>query len=173
MDDVKVGRRRVLKGALAAGGLFLPLPYAELWAGAHATAPSRVLVANGEIPLDQFIARHPLEILGKDVYWAFGAQLPFLFKILSIRTALSIQAHPDKESARALHTRDPLHYPDSNHKPEIAIALKPTQFLYGFRPAMEIQKAMEEVPELYALTAEGTGRKEVTATGKEIGRAHV
>jgi mannose-6-phosphate isomerase len=39
--------------------------------------------------------------------------------------ALSIQAHPDKENARRLHAEDPQHYPDDNHKPELAIALTP------------------------------------------------
>ena len=33
--------------------------------------------------------------------------LPYLFKILSVRTALSIQAHPDKALARKLHGARP------------------------------------------------------------------
>ena len=61
-------------------------------------------------------------LLGRKVFDHFG-DLPFLFKVLSVRTALSIQAHPTKEVAAALHDRDPAHYPDNNHKPEMAIAL--------------------------------------------------
>ncbi len=35
------------------------------------------------------------------------------------------QAHPDKALAEQLHARDPEHYLDANHKPEMAIALTP------------------------------------------------
>ena len=57
----------------------------------------------------------------------FGAELPLLLKILSIRTALSIQAHPDKALAELLFARDPKNYPDDNHKPEMIIALNEMQ----------------------------------------------
>ena len=33
--------------------------------------------------------------------------MPFLLKVLSVAKALSIQAHPDKELAQALHTERP------------------------------------------------------------------
>ena len=46
-------------------------------------------------------------------------------KVLSVAKALSIQAHPDKALAARLHAQDPAHYPDANHKPEMAIALTP------------------------------------------------
>jgi len=59
-----------------------------------------------------------------------------LFKVLSVRTALSIQAHPHKELAEQLHISFPDKYKDPNHKPEIAIALA-DDFLacYGFASA--------------------------------------
>ena len=41
----------------------------------------------------------------------FGEKLPFLFKVLSIRKALSIQAHPNKKLAEKLHAKDPKNYP--------------------------------------------------------------
>lgn len=41
----------------------------------------------------------------------YGGRLPFLFKVLSIRKALSIQAHPNKKLAEKLHARDPRNYP--------------------------------------------------------------
>ena len=44
------------------------------------------------------------------------AGLPYLFKILSVRTALSIQAHPDKQLAQKLHGLRPDLYKDDNHK---------------------------------------------------------
>lgn len=45
--------------------------------------------------LGQWIAAHP-DCLGTKVREAFNNQLPFLFKVLSVRLALSVQAHPDK-----------------------------------------------------------------------------
>ena len=77
--------------------------------------------------------------------------LPFLFKVLSVRTALSIQAHPDKALAAVLHRRAPDLYPDANHKPEMAIALTPMEALMGFRPLAEIAEDLEQVPELSGL----------------------
>lgn len=78
--------------------------------------------------------------------------LPFLFKVLSINQALSIQAHPNKSLARILHQKDPKNYPDSNHKPEMLIAIS-EQFdaMCGFRPADEISKNFELYPELVDL----------------------
>lgn len=42
-----------------------------------------------------------------------------------------------------LHNSDPAHYPDSNHKPEMAIALSDFQLLSGFRPSHEICENIE------------------------------
>lgn len=67
-----------------------------------------------------------------------GNDLPFLFKVLSVRTALSIQAHPDLELAKKLHAADPKNYKDDNHKPEMAIALGDFEALCGFRRAEKI-----------------------------------
>lgn len=66
------------------------------------------------------------------------APLSFLFKVLSVRTALSIQVHPNKEQAERLHKERPDVYKDDNHKPELAIALTPFLALCGFRPRDEI-----------------------------------
>lgn len=52
--------------------------------------------------------------------------------MLSIKKALSIQAHPDKELARALHKSQPSLYKDDNHKPELALALTEFEALCGF-----------------------------------------
>ena len=47
--------------------------------------------------------------------------------------ALSIQAHPDKKLAEALHALRPSIYKeDDNHKPEMAIAITEFRVLYGF-----------------------------------------
>lgn len=70
--------------------------------------------------LGDWITQKP-SVLGTDVYQKFGANLPFLFKVLSVNKSLSIQAHPTKEHAEILHQERPDVYPDPNHKPEMAI----------------------------------------------------
>lgn len=68
-------------------------PYAELWMGTHPNGPSRI--AETGKSLSDFINEHP-ECLGQKSINEFGHQLPFLFKVLSVAKALSIQAHPNK-----------------------------------------------------------------------------
>jgi len=46
---------------------------------------------------------------------------------------LAKKAHPDKDVAARLHADNPQAYADSNHKPEMAIALTPLQAMCGFR----------------------------------------
>lgn len=104
--------------------------------GTHPNGPSSVKMESGEeVPLR--------EVLGRD--------LPFLFKILSVRKALSIQAHPDKHLAQRLHQQFPNLYKDPNHKPEIAIALTPFEALCGFRPIDEILLMTKKYPEFASL----------------------
>jgi mannose-6-phosphate isomerase len=74
--------------------------------GTHPTVPSRT--AHGT--LQAYLEQHP-EFIGKSVAAKFpdaaSGQLPFLFKVLSIGTALSIQSHPDKELAGRLFAERP------------------------------------------------------------------
>jgi len=67
-----------------------------------------------------------------------------LFKVLSIETALSIQAHPDKKLAEELYQKFPDVYKDDNHKPEMAIALTPFSALCGFKPFDKMKNSIEE-----------------------------
>ena len=46
--------------------------------------------------------------------------------------ALSIQAHPDRDLAAALHALRPATYRDANHKPEMAVAVTEFHALCGF-----------------------------------------
>ena len=78
-----------------------PQPEAELWMGAHPGAPSEVRCDEDWIPLGEWIRRDPEAVLGEAVVRRFGAELPFLFKVLAPVRALSIQTHPDAEQARA------------------------------------------------------------------------
>jgi len=76
--------------------------------GTHPSTPSIVKEVNK--PLADILAANP-SLIGAKVAQKFGeGQLPFLFKILSIHKALSIQAHPDKALAKELHARDPKNY---------------------------------------------------------------
>ncbi|KAJ4443892.1 hypothetical protein ANN_05679 [Periplaneta americana] len=122
--------------------------YAELWMGTHSNGPS-VLKGSSQ-KLSEWIKAHP-ESLGEFVIQKFGINLPFLFKVLSVNQALSIQAHPDKKHAEQLHMENPDVYKDPNHKPELAIALTPFEALCGFRPIEEIKHFLE-APDIFLST---------------------
>ena len=123
-------------------------PEAELWMGAHPSAPSRVQTDGGDVALDAWIARDPGGVLGAGVARRFDGRLPFLLKVLAVDRPLSIQAHPDLAQARAGFAREneagipldaPLRcYRDENHKPELICALTPFRALNRFRETTEI-----------------------------------
>jgi len=121
-------------------------PYAELWMGTHPNGPS-VLKGIDSPTLADFIAKNP-SMLGEESRKIFGDQLPFLFKVLSVNKALSIQAHPNKKHAEQLHKDHPDIYKDPNHKPEMAIALTDFEGLCGFRPLSQIQANLKAVPQI-------------------------
>lgn len=133
---------------LVPAGSELPQHCAELWIGAHPIAPAIAKTVLGLLPLTDLIAAAPQELLGAHVTARFGEQLPFLFKVLSIAQPLSIQLHPDRGQAARLHAHDPVHYPDTNHKPELAIPISEVEMLYGFRPIPEIRGVLLRSPEL-------------------------
>uniref|UniRef100_A0A8C0MWJ0 Mannose-6-phosphate isomerase n=1 Tax=Canis lupus familiaris TaxID=9615 RepID=A0A8C0MWJ0_CANLF len=126
-------------------------PYAELWMGSHPRGDAKILDDRiSQKTLGQWIAENQ-DCLGSKVKDMFHGKLPFLFKVLSVETALSIQAHPNKELAEKLHLQAPQHYPDANHKPEMAVALTSFQGLCGFRPVEEILTFLTKVPEFQFL----------------------
>ncbi|MGC9347168.1 MAG: mannose-6-phosphate isomerase, class I, partial [Anaerolineae bacterium] len=147
------------------------VPYAELWMGAHPKAPSAIEADGGEtVPLDAWIAAHPHELLGQEVAERFG-QLPFLFKVLSAGQSLSIQAHPTKAQAEALHEKDLEHYPDDNHKPEIAVTLDHLTALMGFKPLEELAAVLEDYPEMATFVGTAVAdrvRDGVSANGEAL-----
>jgi mannose-6-phosphate isomerase len=128
-------------------------PWAELWMGAHSGSPSRVILPEGAVGLDELIASDPCRYLGKTAADKFGA-LPFLFKLLAAEKPLSIQAHPNLAQAQEGFAREnragvPLdapnrNYKDSNHKPEIICALTPFTGMCGFREPAEIRRLLAE-----------------------------
>ena len=97
--------------------------------GTHPSNPSKDL-DTGRTLLD--LCGENQMLLSQPVSAKYGEKLPFLFKVLSINKALSIQAHPNKKLAEQLHARDPKNYPDDNHKPEMAIAITPFEGSVGF-----------------------------------------
>ena len=74
--------------------------------------------------------------------------------MLSVASALSIQAHPDKRLAEKLHAERPHVYKDANHKPEMAVALSVFEALSGFVTAAELAEALTSVPELRVTVGE-------------------
>ncbi|WP_344174852.1 mannose-6-phosphate isomerase, class I [Kribbella lupini] len=116
-------------------------PQAELWMGAHESAPS--VLPSGESLYD-VVSAAPSSVLGEETAERFDGRFPFLAKILAAAQPLSIQAHPSPEQAVDGYRRDEeagiprdaadRNYKDSWPKPEILIALEPFDALVGFRP---------------------------------------
>ena len=132
-DWGKIGEKSVVYDLLRSGGLDQldpQTPYAELWMGDHDKAPSLCLE-------------------GKRICDICCEKLPFLFKVLSVNKPLSIQVHPSKDLAGKFHNMDPTNFPDSNHKPEMAIFIHNSVLLCGFRPYEDIISFLRAFPEFY------------------------
>ncbi|KAK4539618.1 Mannose-6-phosphate isomerase [Oleoguttula mirabilis] len=140
-------------------------PYAELWMGTHPSNPSKD-VTTGRTLLD--LVQDNQALMSQEVAERYQQKLPFLFKVLSINKALSIQAHPNKKLAEQLHKKDSKNYPDDNHKPEMTIAITPFDGLCGFRPLNEIAHFLQHVPSLRAMVGEEEAKKfEEAVRGQE------
>ncbi|RYO96735.1 hypothetical protein DL765_011505 [Monosporascus sp. GIB2] len=118
--------------------------YSEMWFGDYPDYPARKL-DTGEL-LKDVLQQHKEELLGKKIIEKFGAQLPYLPKILSIAKALPLQIHPNKELASKLHQKDPENFTDPNHKPEIALALGKFEVFAGFKPLSHIEPLFKLEP---------------------------
>jgi mannose-6-phosphate isomerase len=126
-------------------------PQAELWLGAHPLAPSLV---DGK-PLDELIAADPQGIVGAKPVAAFGPSLPYLIKIIAAERPLSLQAHPSRAQAEEGFAReegrgipaDAPHrtYRDRWPKPEVLVALQPTEALWGFREPAETYDLFQQL----------------------------
>ncbi|CDY11497.1 BnaA09g40630D [Brassica napus] len=125
-------------------------PYAELWMGTHESGPSYLEDDADGVTLRSWIAENP-EALGDRVLEKWGCDLPFLFKVLSVGRALSIQSHPDKVLAKKLHKAHPNLYKDDNHKPEMALAYTQFEALCGFIPLQELKSVIRAIPEIEEL----------------------
>ena len=120
--------------------------------GTHPSGPSYAVAPDGEeILLSELLKQSPEYSGTMSVIAKYGADLPFLFKVLSINEPLSIQSHPNKELAKELHAMDPKNYPDENHKPEMAIALTEMELLCSFRPHEQILESIMNHSELSSI----------------------
>jgi mannose-6-phosphate isomerase len=154
------------------------VPFAEYWLGAHAGGSALLEEVDGGkdylkfgltragflvkdvkdgFPLNEYLMEQPAERLGGYTAERFG-RLPYLLKILDVKDMLSIQVHPTKAVAElefaaenrrgvALNAPD-RNYKDDNHKPELMTALSEFWLLHGFKPEEELQRILQDVPEL-------------------------
>lgn len=137
-------------------------PQAEMWMGAHPAGCSEIEIGSDSVSLLEAIAQSPASVLGARTVEKFG-QLPFLLKILSAETALSIQVHPDRHQAEEGYAqqgnRAGEDYNDANHKPELVYAITPFMAMNGFRPFQETVNHFLRLnaPELMPALAEFRG----------------
>lgn len=155
------GSRRVL-AELQGRAAPSDTPEAELWMGAHSSAPSRLQLQQGERTLCAVIAEDPGATLGQASLEEFGPRLPFLLKVLAAAEPLSLQAHPSPAQARAGFADEDArgiprdaptrNYRDESHKPELLCALTPFDALCGFRDLEQTRALLSalRVPELDA-----------------------
>ena len=112
-------------------------PQAELWMGSHPNGMNSLL-ETGE-PLDDFLVSHSEQVLGENHISRYGTRFPFLLKILSIETPLSLQVHPDALRAEQGFLREQSSekeertYSDPYQKDEVLYALDEVTALAGFR----------------------------------------
>src|SRR5215468_12371641 len=154
-----------------------PGPEAELWLGAHPSAPSALHRPPAPpVTLDALIATDPERELGPEIVARFGGRLPFLLKVLSAAKALSIQVHPSRaqaeagyaaDNARGLAPGDPArNYVDDWPKPELLYALTPFEVAAGLRPPADASALLQalDVDELKPLAADLTDMRAALAT---------
>ncbi|KAJ5158690.1 uncharacterized protein N7500_008341 [Penicillium coprophilum] len=127
-----------------AGELDASETYSEMWMGTYPSVPSRIR-STGEL-LSEHLKNNP-DLIGQSLCKSrYGPDIPFLPKVLSFAKALPLQIHPDKALAERLHAKDPEKFGDSNHKPEIAIALSRFESFVGFKPLHEIAELIRLKP---------------------------
>lgn len=126
-------------------------PQAELWLGAHDSAPSRL----GNRGLDEVIADDPAGVVGAASVAQYGARLPYLLKVLAAGQPLSLQVHPTRTQAQQGYAAQekagiPRDAPDRTYKddwpkPEAMVALEDMEVLCGFRRPAETYALFERL----------------------------
>lgn len=131
--------------------------FAEYWLGVHPQADCTVVANNKPVLLREYINKDKPGLLGNYVYLNFG-DIPYLLKALDVNDMLSIQVHPSKKEAEKDFAAEnekgiPLdspqrNYKDTNHKPELMVAMDEFWLLHGFKPAELLEETLLAVPEL-------------------------
>ncbi len=122
---------------------------AELWMGVHPKGMNTIL-ETGE-PLSDYIDSHRSEVLGPLHESRFAHRFPFLLKVLSLNTPLSLQVHPDARLAEegfkkeSEEKRGQKSYIDPFGKDEVLFALEEVTALAGLRELDEILSTFEEI----------------------------
>ncbi|MDO5736250.1 MAG: mannose-6-phosphate isomerase, class I [Propionibacteriaceae bacterium] len=126
-------------------------PFAEYWLGTHPLGDARI---ENQGALSTALTRQP-ELLGEATVEAFGGRMPFMMKLLSAGSPLSLQAHPSRTEAEQGYAREslngvPLSSPDRSYKddwpkPETVIALEPFEGLVGFRDPIATAELFESL----------------------------
>jgi mannose-6-phosphate isomerase len=147
---------------------------AELWMGAHSNGCSKIKLNNTMTLLSDFIQKDKIAILSKKTTETFTG-LPYLFKVLAVETALSIQVHPNKNQAEIGFkkeqeagisiTSEDRNYRDSNHKPELVYALTPYLAMNGFKEFNEIITLFKKLSIPLIQTLVDAFMTEVNSTG--------
>ncbi len=133
-------------------------PFAEYWLGVHPQADCKIIFPDGNTTLlRDYINGNADVLLGQNVYKQFG-NVPFLLKALDVNDMLSIQVHPSKaaaekdfaaENAAGVPLDSPQrNYKDTNHKPELMVAMGDFWLLHGFRPPALMKEILASIPEL-------------------------
>ena len=124
-------------------------PWAEQWFGAHPLGDSPT---PGGSTLSEHLAQDP-DRLGKVSLMTFGRRLPFLVKVLSAASPLSLQAHPTPQHAPQGHAPEKQlgkpqkppqrSFKDDWPKPETIVALTSFEALVGFRDPLVTAQLFE------------------------------
>ena len=158
-------------------------PFAEYWLGTHPLGDARL---DDGSTLSSRLTQQP-ELLGEATVEAFAGKLPYLMKLLSAGSPLSLQAHPSRvqaeegyahESLKGLPISSPERsFKDDWPKPEAVIALEPFEGLVGFREPVATAELFESLPdvigtgyseaEMNAILMEATDAAVSTLTGLE------
>lgn len=141
-------------------------PESELWMGAHESGPSGIVRDGVRTTLADVIRDDPDGEMGSECCAAYEGRLPFLLKVLAPGRAISIQAHPTAEQARAVRAEDSrtshvdATYVDDWAKPEMLVAISPFRVFVGMRPHDEVASLAKRlgVPRLTALVDEASAR---------------
>ena len=134
--------------------------YAEYWLGVHPLGAADVLIDDQAIPLQQLIDQDPIMALSEPVQRTFGT-LPYLMKVMDVQDTLSIQVHPTKEKAIAGFAKEDeigiarnatnRNYKDTNHKPEVILAISEFWLLHGFKDHSLLEKILSDIFEFQIL----------------------